>query len=434
MKRLLQCLLLLPAVLTGQPAAKPFFLWMDAHANIGRLNSVGGIRRVMDSARSVGVTDVVIDGKPIDGFVTYRSRIAPQLVEWQGAKRSPDFPFIETMMREARWRGMRAHLSLNVFAEGHKAFKIGGAYRDSTVRSWAVTVYSKSGLKSILDTDEEIAVFVNPVLSAVREYELGIIEEVARMFHPDGIVLDRCRYAGIRTDFSDSSRAVFEHWLGRRVERWPYDIITVDAGVEGSTDYVRGPLFKEWVEWRASVIAGFIREARARVKAIDPAVKFGDYVGAWYPSYFEVGVNWASREFDPSAAYDWATPTYRATGYADDLDFLMAGTYFYEVTTDELLSASSGVRRTEAAQKIGKEPWYSVEGSADLAMRVTAGSTPVYGSVYAEQYKERDNPEQFVRAIRMTRRRTNGLMIFDLVHVDRYGWWKYIRSAGSEGP
>ena len=31
--------------------------------------------------------------------------------------------------------------------------------------------------------------------------------------------------------------------------------------------------------------------ARKEVKAANPDVSFGTYTGAWYPSYYEVGVN-----------------------------------------------------------------------------------------------------------------------------------------------
>lgn len=35
------------------------------------------------------------------------------------------------------------------------------------------------------------------------------------------------------------------------------------------------------------------------------------YTGAWYPTYFEVGVNWASRNYDVSKDFSWATPDYK---------------------------------------------------------------------------------------------------------------------------
>ena len=44
------------------------------------------------------------------------------------------------------------------------------------------------------------------------------------------------------------------------------------------------------------------------------------YTGAWYPTYFEVGVNWASRNYDVSKDFSWATPDYKNYGFAELLD------------------------------------------------------------------------------------------------------------------
>lgn len=48
--------------------------------------------------------------------------------------------------------------------------------------------------------------------------------------------------------------------------------------------------------------------ARKEVKAANPKVSFGTYTGAWYPSYYEVGVNFASKKYDPAKDFSWATP------------------------------------------------------------------------------------------------------------------------------
>lgn len=402
----------------AQTSAHPLVLWLDAHANMERLGTPEKVGAILERARSAGVTEIVIDFKGIDGHVLYRSAIAPYRWEWEGKARDTTFDYLAFAIERARSYGMKAHLSMNVFAEGFKAPRIGPAYEDSTIRSWAVVSYSPNGKRSIIDTDEEIAVFVDPALDTVRQYELAIMEEAVRRYKPDGIILDRARYSGITTSFSNASRVAFERWHGAAVVNWPDDILTWQGEDAAAKDYNRGPLFNEWVEWRAGVIAAFFREARAWVKAVDTNIVFGDYVGAWYPPYFELGVNWASRRYDPSREYDWATPTYRTTGYADDLDVLMVGTYFYEVSTSEVPA--------------GKEAWYSVEGSADIARRVTAGAVPVYGSLYVEQYHERNDPEQFARAIRMLKKKTDGVMIFDLVHIDRYDWWDVLERAWRE--
>ena len=51
-------------------------------------------------------------------------------------------------------------------------------------------------------------------------------------------------------------------------------------------------------------------EAHRQLKEINPRLLIGDYTGAWYPTYYYVGVNWASEQFDPARYFDWATPEY----------------------------------------------------------------------------------------------------------------------------
>ncbi|WP_198434018.1 alpha amylase family protein, partial [Virgibacillus salexigens] len=103
------------------------------------------------------------------------------------------------------------------------------------------------------------------------------------------------------------------------------------------------------------------------------------------------GVNWGSQTYQPD--YHWASEDYHKTGYAEYLDFLMSGNYYYEVTEEELEGS-------------GLPYWYSVEGTAQLAMEVVNYATPLYGSLYLAQYK--NDPEQFRKAIKAVEDNTHG--------------------------
>ena len=81
-------------------------------------------------------------------------------------------------------------------------------------------------------------------------------------------------------------------------------------------------------------------EAHRQLKEINPRLLIGDYTGAWYQTYYYVGVNWASEQFDPARYFDWATPEYRNTGYADLLDIYMTGLYYTLVTKAEVDKAN----------------------------------------------------------------------------------------------
>ncbi len=252
------------------------------------------------------------------------------------------------------------------------------------------------------------SVFVNPIREDVRNYELSIIEELITNYDLDGIVLDRARYSNEHADFSDLSREKFEEYIDQEVTNWPEDIYEIQ--LDGTDqEIMEGPLYKEWIEFRAHNIQSFFKEAESLIHSYDDDLMFTTYVGSWYPLYYNEGVNWASKDYKPE--YDWASEDYHKTGYAESLDFLMTGNYYYDVTTEE--SDASGLPY-----------WYSVEGSAQLAMEAVDYATPLYGSLYLQQYE--GDPEQFRKAIRAVEDNTHGIMLFDLVYLEMYGWWEII--------
>ena len=108
--------------------------------------------------------------------------------------------------------------------------------------------------------------------------------------------------------------------------------------------------------------------------------------------------------------------------------YLLRGNYFFEVEKSELKAQADDTKKTlESGLVVEKEDWYTVEGSAELVERVTMGKTPVYAGLYVEQYK--DNPDQFIKALKMCRAKSQGSMIFDIVHIINYGWWDELKEG-----
>jgi len=269
--------------------------------------------------------------------------------------------------------------------------------------------YNKTEAKIIPASEyPSSSVFVNPIREDVREYELSIIEEIITNYDIDGIVLDRARYANEHADFSDFSREKFEEYIGEPVANWPEDIYEIEL-TGSEQEIVPGPLYQDWVEFRAHNIQSYFKEAESLIHSHNEDLMFTTYVGSWYPLYYNEGVNWASQTHHPE--YDWASEDYHKTGYAEYLDFLMTGNYYYDVTIEE----------SDAKQL---PYWYSVEGSAQLAMDVVNYATPLYGSLYLYQYE--GDPEQFRKAIRAVEDNTHGIMLFDLVYLEQYDWWSII--------
>jgi uncharacterized lipoprotein YddW (UPF0748 family) len=420
------------------PGNKPQknILWFDATANFHRFTFKDSITYYLQRSKEAGVTDVVIDVKPITGEVLYPSQIAPQMREWkrgkESGKKDPSWDMLAYFIKEGHRLGLTVHASTNVFVAGHNFFDRGVVYEQEDKQHWQTISYLPEGMVPITQQKKKYSAMLNPALPAVQAYELSILKELAAMYPKlDGIILDRVRYDGITADFSDASRSIFEDYLGKKVANWPADIFSYTK--DKKLQRVEGPLYKHWLEWRAKVIHDFFVQARAELKKINPNLIFGDYTGAWYNTYYEVGVNWASKKYNPAEDYSWATPAYQNYGYAETLDLFTTGNYFFEVTKEEVKKSNAiKAARSEAGMEQRRDTVYSVEGSAEIVNKVTKGVVPVYAGLYVEQYNA--DPEQFVKAMKMCRARSEGVMVFDIVHIINNGWWDELERGLKEDP
>lgn len=420
--------------LAAAPHAQPILppdarvLWFDATANFERLGSYDGIDRMMARTHAAGFTDVILDVKPLSGEVLYASAHAPRLRTFNGYTRPDHFDFVGYAMHRARAHGLRVHLNANIFSEGHKYLRTGPIFTDRP--EWQTILLAEGNvLRPTTEVERSYAAFTNPARPDVRAHQLAVLRELAA-FGPDGVILDRGRYDELYSDFSDESRAAFEAWLGRPVGRWPADIMVRTAD---PAEPVRGPLFKDWLTWRTSVIHSFVAEARQAVRETNPNALFGSYVGAWYPVYFDVGVNWASPTYDPSQDFDWAGPRYKDYGYAPLVDFLMTGNYFVEVTHDDVAATNARLRLESGAVR-ERDSTFSVESSIRFVDRVVGDATVVLPSLYVEQYHLAGQPERFEPALRAALALKPGIMLFDLVHLEMHDLWDVVARAFKDFP
>lgn len=401
-------------------------LWFDATANFDRFCNKDSITFYLEKSKEAGITDVVVDVKPITGEVLYPSKIAPVMISWgqSGVKKDLSWDMLSYFIEEGHRLGLKVHASTNVFVAGHNFFDRGVVYEDTTKAQWQTLSYLPEGFKPITEQKSKYSAMLNPVLQEVRDYELSILKELVSLYPKlDGLILDRVRFDNLNADFSAASKEAFEKYIGQRLERFPEDIFYFEGNKR-----IEGKWYKTWLEWRASIIHDFIYTAREALKAINPDLIFGDYTGSWYPLYFDVGVNFASKDYDPSQEFDWATPEYKNYGYAEALDLFTTGNYYFEVEKAEIAKQDDSQEKTlESGLVVKKEDWYTVEGSADLVNRVVNGVAPVYAGLYVEQYK--GHPEQFVKALRMCRKKSQGSMVFDIVHIINYGWWDELKKG-----
>jgi hypothetical protein len=254
----------------------------------------------------------------------------------------------------------------------------------------------------------DIFAFANPANPAVWNYELAAVREIVARYDVDGIVLDRTRYDDLSEDFSDLSRAAFERAIGRPVAHWPDDIYTyVPQGYWVTRRF--GPLYQEWLGYRAHTIMAYTRAAAEVARAVRPGVTVAMYVGSWYSVYYNEGVNWASPSVHPP--YSWIGDAWVRAGLAPLLDYLMIGLYYRPVTMWE------AIRRHDGAT-------ISVQGSGILGVQLVHGDTAVVGSLLLTLYE--GQPRTLTRAIRMSDAVTGGTMMFDLVYLNTLNLWDAI--------
>lgn len=259
-----------------------------------------------------------------------------------------------------------------------------------------------------------IFAFVNPANPQVYGYEMAIIYEVVSRYDVDGIVLDRTRYQDVSEDFSPLSRAGFEAFIGRPVPHWPQDIYTYAAKGYWVTR-VPGPLYRAWLGYRAHTILAYTRAVQHLVHTLKPHVAVAMYVGAWYPVYYDEGVNWASPGVQPP--YPWIGQEWVRAGLAPLLDYLLIGLYYRPVTIGE-------------ARASHHDPEISIEGGALLARSLVGGEIPLVGSLLVPLYDR--EPGRLTRAVEMSQRVTRGAMLFDLIYLNQNDLWGALPPLGPQ--
>ena len=260
-----------------QPS-KPLYMWFDCEANYATLSHPDSIRYYVSKIHDMGFTDVVVDVKSIMGETLYKSDIAPYMGEWEGVTRPENYDLLGYFIEEGHKLGMRVHGSLNVFAGGHNYFDRGIIYGDHA--DWQSQVYTEGKIVPISEIKSNYNGMLNPANPEVQEYELAILKEFAGKYPDvDGIVFDRVRFDNITSDFSPLSKELFEAYAGTKVADYPGDILRWTQDADGKWSWSQGPLFRKWIEWRASVIKDFVTEAHRQLKEINPRLLIGDYTG-----------------------------------------------------------------------------------------------------------------------------------------------------------
>lgn len=381
---------------------KPKMLWFDSEANFKRFSSKDSIRYYLDRTKETGFNEIVVDVRPVQGDVLYKSKILEPLTGFgDGYTYERDWDYLQFFIDEARKRDLKITVSASILPAGILHTKSGPAYRSSEWDDKIAVGNTPEGLKNMKETDY-MGVFLNPNLSSVRTLVKSYVAEIVSNYDFDTFALDYCRYADPRFDFSDSSRVAFEKYMGKKVENFPTDIFSYND----EDERVPGKYYKEWWEFRAMNIRDIVADLRQTVKAEKPDMKLTYWAASWINGTYVNGQNWASKGyFDAAKLYpEWATDNYKNTGFGDELDSFIVGAYLTDL--------------------YGMDNNESIEYALDRANKLIGEDTRVYGSLYA--LSNRDAMEE---AVYLTLQKSEGLMVFDIVQVIEFDLWSDIKNG-----
>lgn len=405
----------------GKEKMNNYFIWVEISANRKLILEKERFTEAMQQCAKCGIDSVILSVKDTTGFVLYPSKYAEHYSKFN--EQFKEIDYLQQCLEIIHDNGMKMYAAFDVFAEGNK--KRRSTYmKGLTRKGWACEVYGldqndqpvvqpstdENPIQTMGSIDDFGEIFVNPANDEVVNYELQLIEEVMNGYDIDGIVLDRVRYIGLSTDFSQLSIDKWKQANGIEGEIDLSDIYSLKKK-DGEIEIEYGKYFGSFNTFRAQLICDFIQKVRESVDHANQKIEFIDYTGSWYPLYHLVAANWASPEHLEESYPATDAKEYAKTGYIRYLDRMLSGFYYEDVEI------------REAREHNMPKDWYSVEGSADIAYAVTKREKPILGSLYLHQYK--DDPKNITRAIDMCFKKSDGCMLFDLCHLVHHDWWKY---------
>ncbi|MCM1450342.1 MAG: family 10 glycosylhydrolase [Clostridiales bacterium] len=428
------------------PVEKPAYIWVDAAANFPYVaNDKEAIAAYVTKAKEAGFTDMLVDVRPTNGDVLFKTDRVDQVTSlwswkrtgntsvYQETERTADWDYLQAWIDAGHEQGVRIHAAMNTMICGNTAGNgMGMAYRDPSKKEWVSVlnmpdlmdpdpnfsdwVLEDGGLMNTLDISwYKGEIFMNPHHPQVQEFVVGLVSDLATNYPDlDGIILDRGRFIDHRADFSDLTRKQFEEYIGEKLEKWPQDVMPFKATAVPTSDFPK--YYKEWWEFRAKAMYEIVTKSAEAAHAANANVQFGCYVGAWYGSYYQNGVNWASPAFDPRIGTDagvWCSGNYMKYGYADKIDLLILGCY----TSPTSLTGPDDW----TAQGFAQNGYKRVMGATKVVGGPDFGNWPTenYGYVSADIPKY--TKDMFMKAaydvVGLCSDPLDGFFLFDIIHL-----------------
>lgn len=402
---------------TPEIVGKPRYLWVDAAANyLYYADDADAIAADCRRIAQMGFTDLVVDVRPTSGDVLFSSSVAPackKVAAWVNGRykfveRTASFDYLAAFIAAGHAAGLRVNAAINTMVGGYHSSigDVGMLYDKPSLKDWCTVDNLSGGLTNAMEDPDTGPRFLDPAHPEVKEFLLTLLGELASYEGLDGIVLDRCRYGdnGMDAGYTDAAKSAFTTYLGDAPAKWP-------VMPRGQTS-VSNPaqIERDWLTFRCKMIHDFVAAAADKVHEVNPQVRFGVYVGAWFSDYYTSGVNWSSANYalkTQESTYKWVPANYQKMGFGNLLDFIFLGAY----------AGTSGVH--------GSTEW-TMEGFAKLGARRLCGDVPFMagpdignGSGFENGHQEALIPDIVATMLSCS----DGLFIFDLCHIRMFDYW-----------
>ena len=188
------------------------------------------------------------DDELASGTVFYDSRLAPRAAGWE------HFDALGETIAAAHKRGLKVRAWVPQFHDQAAMRRHPAWQMQAAVDGKAVPFAGQKGNEF----------FVNPLDPEAQAYQRAIVEEIARRYPVDGIVLDWLRFDDFNMDVGPGTRTRYRAHAG-------IDPLTIDFATDN-------PARRAWNAWRIAAIADYVRSVRALIDAVRPGLALGLYI------------------------------------------------------------------------------------------------------------------------------------------------------------